>query len=124
VRRYQQGNKVTARRMIADMNVPEVPAGSVGTVVATTVLGKPKKVHFALKRRGDPNSFTSTFAAATSINPERVRQRRTARACAHAYWSTTDGRRKGTAGRPTCPCCSVGTANASRNSWCFGSHHS
>jgi hypothetical protein len=57
VRRYQQGDKVTARRMIADMNVPEVPAGSVGTVVATTVLGKPKKVHFALKTVWGPKQF-------------------------------------------------------------------
>jgi hypothetical protein len=43
--------------MIADMDVPEVPAGSVGTVVATTVLGKPKKVHFALKTAWGPKQF-------------------------------------------------------------------
>ncbi|MDX1889311.1 hypothetical protein [Mycolicibacterium sp. 050158] len=30
------------------MNVPDVPAGAVGTVVATTLLGRPKTVHFAL----------------------------------------------------------------------------
>ncbi len=57
MRRYQRGDKVTARRMIADMNVPEVPAGSVGTVVATTVLGRPKRVHFALQTGWGPKQF-------------------------------------------------------------------
>jgi hypothetical protein len=57
VRRYQRGDKVTARKAIADMNVPEVPAGSVGTVVATTVLGQPKRVHFALKTGRGPKQF-------------------------------------------------------------------
>ncbi|MGX9791782.1 hypothetical protein [Mycobacterium sp. MMS18-G62] len=48
---------MTARRMIADMNVPEVPAGSVGTVVATTMLGQPKRVHFALNTVWGPKQF-------------------------------------------------------------------
>jgi hypothetical protein len=40
------------------MNVPEVPAGSVGTVKATTVLGKPKRVFFALTTGWGPKQFT------------------------------------------------------------------
>jgi hypothetical protein len=39
------------------MDVPEVPAGSVGTVVATTVLGRPKRVHFALQTGWGPKEF-------------------------------------------------------------------
>jgi hypothetical protein len=30
------------------MDVPPVPAGAEGTVVATTLLGRPKRVHFTL----------------------------------------------------------------------------
>ena len=40
---------MTARSAFEGMDVPEVPAGSVGTVVATTLLGRPKVVHFALQ---------------------------------------------------------------------------
>jgi len=40
------------------MNVPEVPAGTVGTVKATTVLGKPKTVFFALTTGWGEKRFT------------------------------------------------------------------
>ena len=40
------------------MNVPEVPVGTVGTVKSTTVLGKPKKVYFALSTGWGPKRFT------------------------------------------------------------------
>jgi hypothetical protein len=39
------------------MNAPDVPAGSVGTVVATTLMGKPKTVHFALDTPWGPKQF-------------------------------------------------------------------
>lgn len=45
---YCKGDTVTARRQIEGMNTPLVPAGSRGTVVATTLLGRPKRVHFAI----------------------------------------------------------------------------
>jgi hypothetical protein len=40
------------------MNVPEVPAGAVGTVKTTTILGKPKKVFFALATGWGEKRFT------------------------------------------------------------------
>ena len=48
MRRFKTGDQVTARSAIGGINVPDVPEGSVGTVVATTLMGKPKTVHFAL----------------------------------------------------------------------------
>lgn len=42
----RKGDAVTARRRIDGMNVPVVPAGSHGVVVATTLLGRPKRVEF------------------------------------------------------------------------------
>jgi hypothetical protein len=46
--RYRKGDSIIARRLIEGMNVPEVPAGTVGTVETTTMLGKPKTVFFEL----------------------------------------------------------------------------
>ena len=46
--RCRKGDEVTARRQIEGMNVPVVPEGSRGTVLATTMLGRPKKVFFAV----------------------------------------------------------------------------
>ncbi|WP_156752252.1 hypothetical protein [Mycobacterium sp. ACS1612] len=56
--RYRKGDSIIARRRIEGMNVPEVPVGSVGTVESTTVLGKPKKVHFSLATGWGPKRFT------------------------------------------------------------------
>jgi hypothetical protein len=44
-------------------------------------------------------------------------------ASADACRSTTDGRNPSTAGGPTSPCCSAGTANAYRSFDCFGNRH-
>ncbi|MBJ7340377.1 hypothetical protein [Mycolicibacterium sp.] len=49
MRRYKTGDQVTAQTDIAGINVPDVPAGSTGTVVSTTLLGKPKAVYFELE---------------------------------------------------------------------------
>jgi hypothetical protein len=57
VKRYKKGDTVTARSEISGMNVPEVPAGATGTVVATTLLGKPKTIHFALDTPWGPKQF-------------------------------------------------------------------
>lgn len=46
--RCHKGDAVTARRRIEGMNVPLVPAGSRGTVQATTIFGRPKSVFFAV----------------------------------------------------------------------------
>lgn len=46
--RYSKGDTVIARRRIEGMNVPLVPAGSRGTIVSTTVLGRPKRVFFVV----------------------------------------------------------------------------
>jgi hypothetical protein len=48
---------VTARKEIDGINVPGVPAGSTGTVVATTLLGSPKTVHFAVDTAWGPKQF-------------------------------------------------------------------
>jgi hypothetical protein len=40
------------------MNRPEVPVGTIGTVESTTVLGKPKKVFFALSTGWGEKRFT------------------------------------------------------------------
>jgi hypothetical protein len=39
------------------MNVPEVPPGTDGTVVKTTLLGRPKQVQFALQTAWGPKRF-------------------------------------------------------------------
>ena len=44
----RKGDAVTACRQIDGMNVPVVPAGSPGTVVATSLLGRPKRVEFVI----------------------------------------------------------------------------
>jgi hypothetical protein len=46
--RCRKGDEVTANRQIEGMDVPLVPAGSRGTVLETTMLGRPKKVFFAV----------------------------------------------------------------------------
>lgn len=46
--RCRKGDAVTARRQIEGMDVPVVPAGSRGTVLTTTMLGRPKRVFFAV----------------------------------------------------------------------------
>jgi hypothetical protein len=46
---YHKGDQVTASKIIFGMNVPPVPAGTSGTVVQTTLLGRPKKVSFDLE---------------------------------------------------------------------------
>ena len=43
-----KGDAVTACRQIDGMNGPTVPEGSPGTVVATTLLGRPKRVAFEI----------------------------------------------------------------------------
>ncbi|MET0704714.1 MAG: hypothetical protein ABWY93_34120 [Mycobacterium sp.] len=43
-----KGDAVTARRQIDGMNVPLVPQGARGTVVDTTIFGRPKTVFFAV----------------------------------------------------------------------------
>jgi hypothetical protein len=45
--RCRKGDSVTALRQIQGIDVPLVPAGSHGTVKATTLFGKPKRVFFA-----------------------------------------------------------------------------
>ncbi|SCX18899.1 hypothetical protein SAMN02799620_02580 [Mycolicibacterium fluoranthenivorans] len=44
----RKGDVVTARRRIEGMDVPAVPAGSTGTVVSTSVFGRPKRVQFVV----------------------------------------------------------------------------
>jgi hypothetical protein len=56
--RYRKGDSIVARRQIEGMNVPEVPAGSVGTVKSTTILGKPKTVFFSLATGWGEKRFT------------------------------------------------------------------
>jgi len=46
--RCHKGDVVKARRRIEGMDVPVVPAGTTGTVTATTVLGRPKRVSFVV----------------------------------------------------------------------------
>ena len=46
--RFHRGDGVVACRQIDGMDVPLVPAGSAGTVVTTTMFGKPKRVSFAV----------------------------------------------------------------------------
>jgi hypothetical protein len=45
---YRKGDQVTANKPIFGMNVPPVPVGATGTVVKTTLLGRPKLVAFAV----------------------------------------------------------------------------
>lgn len=44
----RKGDEVTARRQIEGMDVPLVPAGSTGTVVSTSLFGRPKRVQFVV----------------------------------------------------------------------------
>jgi hypothetical protein len=53
----RKGDRVTARRQIDGMNVPEVPPGTDGTVVKTTLLGRPKQVQFVLQTARGPKRF-------------------------------------------------------------------
>jgi len=53
--RYRKGESIIAQRQIDGMNVPEVPAG---TVEATTLFGKPKRVFFALATGWGEKRFT------------------------------------------------------------------
>ena len=46
--RCRRGDVVIARRQIDGIDVPLVPEGCRGTVVRTTVFGKPKRVSFAV----------------------------------------------------------------------------
>jgi hypothetical protein len=46
--RCRRGDAVIARQKIQGMDRPLVPAGSRGTVLTTTMLGRPKKVFFAV----------------------------------------------------------------------------
>jgi hypothetical protein len=46
--RCHTGDEVIARRQIDGIDVPQVPAGCRGTVVKTTMFGKPKRVFFAV----------------------------------------------------------------------------
>jgi hypothetical protein len=46
--RCRRGDAVIARQEIEGRDRPRVPAGSRGTVVTTTMLGRPKKVFFAV----------------------------------------------------------------------------
>lgn len=57
MRRFKTGDQVTARETIGGINVPDVPAGTVGTVVETTLTGKPKTIHFALETPWGPKRF-------------------------------------------------------------------
>lgn len=57
MRRFKKGDRVTARCPIGGINVPDVPAGSVGTVVATTLTGRPKTIHFTLQTPSGPKRF-------------------------------------------------------------------
>jgi hypothetical protein len=66
--RCRKGDAVIAQQEIEGRDRPLVPAGSQGTVVTTTMLGRPKKVFFAVSdgwglkrfevpvRRGDVDS--------------------------------------------------------------------
>ncbi|MCV7420722.1 hypothetical protein H7K45_09255 [Mycobacterium yunnanensis] len=49
MRRYKRGDRITTLSDIGGINVPDVPAGAVGTVVQTTLTGKPKTIHFDLE---------------------------------------------------------------------------
>ena len=46
--RCRRGDVVIARRQIDGMDVPLVPSGCRGTVVTTTMFGRPKRVFFAV----------------------------------------------------------------------------
>jgi hypothetical protein len=43
---FRKGEAVTACRQLVGIDVPVVPAGCRGTVVKTTLFGRPKMVHF------------------------------------------------------------------------------
>jgi hypothetical protein len=46
--RCRKGDVIVARRQVEGMDVPLVPAGARGTVVTTTMSGRPKRVFFAV----------------------------------------------------------------------------
>ncbi len=45
---FRVGDTVAACRRLEGIDVPVVPAGTIGTVAATTVFGNPKRVHFTV----------------------------------------------------------------------------
>lgn len=53
----RKGDSVTARRQIEGIDVPLVPAGATGTVVKTTLFGRPKRVHFVVSDGWGDKSF-------------------------------------------------------------------
>ena len=55
--RYREGDPVTAQRQIEGIDVPPVALGTVGTVVATTLFGRPKRVFFAIQTGSGPKRF-------------------------------------------------------------------
>jgi hypothetical protein len=65
--RYHEGDRVTAQREIEGIDVPPVAPGTVGTVVATTVFGRPKKVFFAIQTGWGPKRFN------VNVGPQDVR---------------------------------------------------
>ncbi|MDH6199157.1 hypothetical protein M2272_005825 [Mycobacterium frederiksbergense] len=53
----RKGDSVTACRQIEGVDVPLVPAGAMGTVVKTTLFGRPKRVHFRVSDVWGVKSF-------------------------------------------------------------------
>jgi hypothetical protein len=58
--RYHKGDRVTARRKIEDFDVPQVMPGTTGTVAATTLFGRPKKVFFSIQTVWGPKRFQAS----------------------------------------------------------------
>lgn len=54
---YRKGDRVTANQQLFGMNVPIVPTGATGTVVKTTLLGRPKVVAFAVSTAAGEERF-------------------------------------------------------------------
>jgi hypothetical protein len=52
---YRKGDQVTANQQLFGMNVPIVPPG--GTVVKTSLLGRPKVVAFAVSTAAGEERF-------------------------------------------------------------------
>ena len=48
MRRYREGDQVIARQEIVGLDLPPVPRGTRGRVATTTILGRPRKVFFAV----------------------------------------------------------------------------
>ena len=55
--RYSKGDNVLAKRDLSGMNVPDVPAGTAGTVISVSILGRPRRVHFDLMTSWGRKSF-------------------------------------------------------------------